>query len=105
MTMNEYDQMLSKLHTCCGKTILILWQNGLKVKCRLFLSMSETSDTPEEEERLGVYYSAVDILEIINAGTDDSVRIYNDTITINKTTIPDKIMLEDGTIVWERETK
>lgn len=83
--------------------LIILWSNGLKIKCNSFTGMYETDTEPEDEDYIGEYAIAVGDVEILQQGTDNSVEIYNDCIEISLKCIPQKVSLEDGTVLWEKD--
>jgi len=82
--------------------LIIEWDNGLKVKCNSITGIYETDTEPGDKDYIGEYAAAVGDVEILEKGTDDSVLIYNDCIEISLKCIPDKISLEDGTILWQK---
>ena len=83
------------------KKLLVEWKNGLKVLCSSITGTYETDTEPEDEDYIGEYAIAVGDVEIIQSGTDESVLIYNDCIEISLKCIPERVSLEDGTILWE----
>ena len=85
--------------------IVIVWSNGLSVRCSSYIGAVETSLEPEDEGFVGERVAIVNKVDIIEQGNDDSVMIFNNGIEINLTTIPEKVMLEDGTVVWENSSE
>lgn len=85
-----------------NKKLLIDWSNGLKIICSSITGMYETDTEPEDDDYIGEYAAAVGDVEILENPIDDSVLIYNGCIEISLKCIPDKISLEDGTVVWQR---
>ena len=85
------------------KKLLISWENGLKVKCSSLTGVIETDIEPDEEDYIGEYTAGVNEVEILEKGTDGSVEIYDNSIEICLKNIPEKIALEDGTVLWERK--
>ena len=83
--------------------LVIVWNNNLKVKCNSITGMYETDTEPEDEDYIGEYAAAVGDIEILQQGTDNSVEIYNDCIEISLKCIPEKVLLEDGTLLWSNE--
>jgi len=83
--------------------VLIQWNNGLKVKCRSLTGVCETDTEPGDPDYIGEYSVAVYEVEVLEEGTDDSVEIYNNCIEVSLINIPEKVMSEDGTVLWQRE--
>ena len=104
MNEQEYMKMLYVIDDYYeGNPIIIQWRNGLKVKCKSITGMYETDTEPSDEDYIGEYAAAVGDVEILKKGQDDSVLIYNDCIEISLKCVPQKISLDDGTVLWERE--
>lgn len=105
MNDNEYKNMLSIFNDSFDnkKKLLIDWSNGLKVKCSSITGMYETDTEPEDDDYIGEYVAAVGNVEVLENGRDNKVLIYNHCIEISLVCIPDKIMLEDGTILWTKD--
>ena len=86
--------------------VILEWKNGLKVRGCV---IAEGLLPDREVERLGSHYAIIDEIEIIQEGRDGSIKfIQNEdglSIILNLTTIPDKVMLEDGTVVWENNSE
>lgn len=103
--MNErYKKLLYIIDDYFEKDLLIIeWSNGLKVKCRSFTGICETDTEPGDEDYIGEYSAGVNEVEVIEQGTDNSIEIYDDSIEISLKSIPEKISLEDGTLLWQRE--
>jgi len=105
MKKQDYMKLIKSL---CGKFtqgIVIYWKNGLKVKGYI----CDVGETPSwDVKKNGVYYAIIEEIEILEEPKDDTVAIAHnpdcDSIEINMTTIPEKITLEDGTIVWEKKS-
>lgn len=83
--------------------LIIQWKNGLKILCKSHTGIYETDTEPEDDDYIGEYAAAVSILKILQHGNDDSVGIFYNTIEICIFSIPQKIMLEDGTVLWEND--
>ena len=99
----EYKSLLYLIDDYFEKEpIIIEWSNNLKVKCISITGMYETDTEPEDDDYIGEYAAAVGDVEILENPIDDSVLIYNGCIEISLKCIPDKISLEDGTVVWQR---
>lgn len=105
MNNNEYMNMLYKFNDAYDKDekLLIDWSNGLRIKCSSITGVYETDTEPEDEDYIGEYAAAVGNVEILRKGNDESILIYNDSIEISLKTIPEKISLEDGTLLWQRD--
>ena len=86
-----------------AEPLIILFSNGLKVKCNSITGIYETDTEPEDDDYIGEYAAAVGDVEILQQGTDNSVTIYNDCIEISLKCIPKKVSLEDGTVLWENK--
>lgn len=83
------------------KRLIIYWDNGLTINCTSITGEYETDTEPGDEDYIGEYAAAVGDVEIIKPGVDQSVLIYNNCIEISLKCIPNRITLEDGTILWE----
>lgn len=83
------------------KKLIIYWNNELVVKCISITGEYETDTEPGDEDYIGEYAAAVGDVEILQQGKDASVEIYNDCIEISLKCIPEKISLEDGTVLWQ----
>ena len=81
--------------------LIILFNNGLKVKCNSITGIYETDTEPGDDDYIGEYAAAVGDVEVLQRGTDNSVEIYNDCIEISLKCIPKKVSLENGTVLWE----
>lgn len=101
MNNEEYMEMLMIFHTHF-ETIIIEWSNGLKVKCKSFTGITETDTEPGDEDYIGEYSAGVDEVQVLEQGKDNSVEIYDDAIEISLKCIPDRISLEDGSVLWQR---
>ena len=86
-----------------GDALIILWSNGLKVKCNSITGIYETDTEPEDDNYIGEYAAAVGDVEILQQGTDNSIEIYNDCIEISLKCIPEKVSTENGTVLWENK--
>ena len=104
MNNNNYNALMKALNYGFDndKKLIIYWNNGLIVNCSSITGEYETDTEPEDEDYIGEYAATVGDVEILTYGNDDSVLIYNDCIEISIKCIPSKVMLEDGTILWER---
>lgn len=102
MDNEEYIKMLL-IFNKYFEPLIISWRNGLKVRCRSFTGVYETDTEPGDEDYIGEYAAAVDEVEIIQEARDDSVVIDNNCIEISLISIPEKISLEDGSVLWQRE--
>jgi len=105
MNKKDYTNFIKIMSEIYSEALIIQWTNGLKVKGYIF----DIGENPSNEaERLGLHYIAIFEVRVIIPGNDDSITIYHnedfDCININMTTIPEKITLEDGTIVWENKS-
>jgi len=103
--MNEqaYMDMLYIIDSHFHKEPLIIdFENGLKVKCLSDTGMFETSAEPEDDDYVGEYVTVVKVMEILAAESDYSVPIFNNYIEISLDNIPEKISLEDGTVLWQK---
>lgn len=94
---------MSALNYCYDneKQLTINWNNGLIVSCTSITGEYETDTEPGDEDYIGEYAAAVGGVEVIQPGTDNSVEIYNGSIEISLKCIPEKVSLEDGTVLWE----
>lgn len=102
MTQDQYMRMLNSFADYFDK-IIILWRNGLKVRCRNFTCLSETSLDVGEEGYVGEYTIGVNEVEILEKGKDNSVEIYIHSIDISLACVPEVIQKEDGTVLWQRQ--
>ena len=86
-----------------AEPLIILFSNGLKVKCNSITGIYETDTEPKDDDYIGEYAAAVGDVKVLQQGTDSSVEIYNDCIEISLKCIPEKVSLEDGTVLWENK--
>ena len=86
-----------------NKKLIVRWNSGLTISCMSITGEYETDTEPEDEDYIGEYAAAVGDVEILHQGTDDSVEIYNGCIEISLKCIPEKVSLEDGTVLWENK--
>ena len=94
--MNVFDDYFEQ-------SIVIQWANGLKVKGVSSTGSGETSREPEDEDYDGGYWAGMDDVEILEKGQGDSIETYsNNTMAISLLNLPEKVMLEDGTVLWQR---
>lgn len=102
----HYKELLYVIDDWFQKDFIIMqWGNGLKIKCRSFTGICETDTEPGDEDYIGEYSAGVNEIEVIEKGRDDSIEsyIYDHSMEISLKTVPEKIMLEDGTMLWEKE--
>ena len=104
MEEQKYKELLYVIDDWFNKDPIIQWSNGLKVKCRSFTGICETDIEPDEEDYIVEYTIGVNEVEILEPGSDDSVEIFDDSIEICLLNIPEKIMTEDGSILWQGPT-
>ena len=104
MENDKYMKMLFVIHKYFQKDpIIIEWTNGLKVKCKSTSGIFENDAEPEDDDYVGEYSIGVSEAEILQQGKDDSFEIYDTAFEICLLNIPEKITLEDGTVLWEKE--
>ena len=104
MNEQEYNKMLFVIDDYYeGEFLIIQWKNGLVVKCLADFGINESSTELGDEDHIGEYYTIVKIIEILKQGTDESVPIYNNDIEISLINIPEKISLEDSSVLWQRD--
>ena len=103
--MNEkYKKLLFAIDDYFESDALIIeWKNGLKIRCKSFTGICETDTEPGDENYIGEYSIGVNEVEILSQGDDDSVEIYDNSIEISLKCIPEKVSLEDGTVLWENK--
>jgi len=83
--------------------LIIEWENGLKIKCKSFTGIMETDTEIGDEDYIGEYSIGVNEIEIIEDGIDNSIEIFDNSIEISLKCIPRKVLLEDGTILWQKD--
>ena len=104
MNEDQYKKMIYVIDDYYEREPIILyWVNGLKIKCKSFTGMYETDTELGDDDYIGEYAAAVNEVEVLEEGVDDSVLIYDNSIEICLINIPEKICLEDGTVLWERD--
>lgn len=103
MCDEKYSELMSALNYGYDNDVklIIYWNNGLTISCASITGEYETDTEPEDEDYIGEYAAAVGNVEILRQGTDNNVEIYNDCIEISLKCIPEKVLLTDGTILWE----
>lgn len=101
---NNYLELMNALNYGfdSDKKLIITWQNGLTILCSSVTGEYETDTEPGDDDYIGEYAAAVGDVEVLQPGLDDSVLIYNGCIEISLKCIPEKITLQDGTVLWER---
>ncbi len=103
MTNEKYMELLMAIDEHFEKEKIVLsWSNGLIVKGRSFTGIMETDIEPDEENFIGEYTIAVNEVEVVCEGTDDSVEIFDNAIEISLKCIPEIVSLEDGTVIWKK---
>ncbi|MCL2352499.1 MAG: hypothetical protein FWC55_08220 [Firmicutes bacterium] len=105
MSNDEYMQMLYKFNYAYDKNLelIIHWKNGLKIRCISITGVCETDIEPDDVDYAGDYDAYVEIIEFLEKGNDDSIVIFNDSIEISMTSVPEEIVLKDGTVLWARK--
>ena len=105
MNNEKYLALMSALNYCYDneKQLTINWNNGLIVSCTSITGEYETDTEPGDEDYIGEYAAAVGDVKVLQQGTDNSVEIYNDCIEISLKCIPEKVSLEVGTVLWEKD--
>ena len=68
MNNDQYMKML-KSFSDYFDTIVISWSNGLKVKCKNFTCLSETSLGPSDKDYIGEYTVGTNEIEILEKGS------------------------------------
>jgi len=102
MNRQEYIDFMCLFNEYAGEYLIITFPNGLKVKCNAFHGMAESDTEPGDEDYIGEYYTLVNEVEIITKGGDGTVEICNNGMEISLKCLPEKIELEDGTLLWQR---
>ena len=101
----NYKKLLYAIDDYFQKDSLIIeWKNGLKVRCKSFTGICETDTEPGDDDYLGEYSIGVNEVQILSAGSNNSIEIYDGSIEISLKCIPEKVSLEDGTVLWECES-
>jgi hypothetical protein len=105
MNNESYLKLMSALNYGFdnNKKLIIYWDNGLKIKCTSLTGEYETDTEPGDEDYIGEYAAGVNEVEILEKGKDDSVKLYNNSMEISLINILEKIFLEDGSVLWQRE--
>ena len=99
----EYMNMLYAIDDYFQRDpIIIQWSNGLKVRGLSFTGITETDTGPGDEDYIGEYSVGVTDVEVLQPGNDNSVEIYEGSIEISLKCIPEKVSLEDGTVLWQQ---
>ena len=100
----NYKKLLYAIDDYFQKESLIIeWKNGLKVRCKSFTGICETDTEPGDEDYIGEYSIGVNEVQILSAGSNNSIKIYDGSIEISLKCIPERVSLEDGTVLWECE--
>ena len=100
----KYKKLLYAIDDYFQKDPLIIeWKNGLKVRCKSFTGICETDTEPGDEDYIGEYSIGVNEVQILSAGSNNSIKIYDGSIEISLKCIPERVSLENGTVLWERE--
>lgn len=104
MNNESYLKLMSALNYGFdnNKKLIIYWDNGLKIKCTSSTGEYETDTEPGDEDYIGEYAAGVNEVEILEKGKDDSVKLYNNSMEISLINIPEKISLEEGSVLWQR---
>lgn len=104
MNNNNYFALMNTLNYGFDneKKLIIYWNNGLVIKCTSITGEYETDTEPGDEDYIGEYAAVVGDVEILQQGKDKCVEIYNGCIEISLKCIPEKILLEDGTVLWQK---
>lgn len=104
LEQQEYMNLLHLFERYIRKeALIVVFGNGLKVKCQTDdIGIIETSIEPDEEDFIGEYVTIVKVVEILAYGVNNSVSIFNNYIEISLANIPEKISLEDGTVLWQK---
>ena len=99
----DYMEMLFSIDSFYKhrKQLIVTWKNGFEVKCFPVVGVEQSSMEPDDEDYYGEFYTSVEINEILKDVEDNFFEIYDKYIEINIFNIPEKIMLEDGEILWE----
>ncbi len=105
MNNSEYLKMLYVFNDAFDEDsrLVIEWSNGLKVIGKSFTGIYETDTEPEDDDYCGEYAAAINEIEILSQGKNEYVEIFQNAIEISLNSIPERISLEDGTVVWERK--
>ena len=100
----NYKKLLYAIDDYFQKESLIIeWKNGLKVRCKSFTGICETDTEPGDDDYIGEYSIGVNEVQILSAGSNNSIKIYDGSIEISLKCIPKRVSLEDGTVLWECE--
>ena len=105
MTNKKYLELLYSFnHSFDDSSPLIIeWKNGLKVRCKSFTGICETDTEPGDDDYIGEYSIGVNEVQILSAGSNNSIKIYDGSIEISLKCIPERVSLEDGTVLWKCE--
>jgi hypothetical protein len=103
MNNEKYLELMSALNYAYDndEKLIICWNNGLTICCASITGEYETDTEPEDEDYIGEYAAAVEIVDVLQEGTDNSVNIYNNCVEISLKCIPEKVSLETGAVLWE----
>ena len=104
MNDKDYMNMLYVLNDAFDNELklFIEWANGLRISCLSITGTYETDSEFDSEEYIGEYAAVVGDIDVLNKGNDDSVSIFNNCIEISVKNVPNKILSEDGNILWEK---
>ncbi|MCL2352500.1 MAG: hypothetical protein FWC55_08225 [Firmicutes bacterium] len=105
MNKTDYMEMLFAIDSVYTSRIplILSWENGFKIKCLPFVGVEQSSMEPEDEGYYGEYYTVVQIIETLGQGLDSSVPVFNGYVEISLLNVPQKIEMEDGTVLWTRD--
>ncbi|MCL2611334.1 MAG: hypothetical protein FWE02_06630 [Defluviitaleaceae bacterium] len=115
---NNYMEMLFAINSFYShkKALIVIWKNRFEIKCFPILGIEETSMEPDDEDYYGEYYTFVEIIEVLTNVENNFFPIKNvqdyffpqceskkdkKFIELNIFNIPERIMLEDGTLLWQ----
>lgn len=104
MNSEKYSALMNALNYGFDNDskLIIIWNNGLKIRCTSLTGEYETDTVPNDNDYIGEYAACVSDVEILEKGIDDSVEIYDDSIEISLKCIPENISSEDGAVLWQR---
>lgn len=102
MKKDDYLKMLYIFNDAFdeSKRLIISWPNGLKIKCDSITGIYETDTNVGDNDYIGEYAAAVEIVDILENGKDSRILISDNCIEISLKCIPEEIMTEDYKTLW-----
>jgi len=88
----------------CGTKMILRWENGIEIKGKKDTMYESCNFVEEDKEGYREFYACLIEVESAKNYKDEKQRLQVGTyVEVSMENPPQRINLEDGTVVWEKE--